>query len=207
MQPFQRSPQRYRSLFARIILLTLEEALGQDVLNAVLYSAGLHHYISRYPGADFQPTIPVTEIQALFGALEALHSGGEAVHLAHRCGQAIARSLLPAPDSQEEPAASPPPILALPLPVRQQAGLQILSDLLWEFSTGHHLHITPGSSGYLFVLETSGDNQPDAAIHHLMLGFLAEGMRIFSLGEREYQSTLVELPGRKTGLYLRSLAS
>lgn len=205
MQPLHRSSFRYRSMFARIILLTLEEALGHDVLNAVLYSAGLHHFISRYPTAGIQPSIPVTEIQALFAALETLHSANDMQRLAHQCGQAIARSVLAAPKSQE-PAASPPPIQALPLPARQQTGLQILSDLLSEFSVGHHLHVTPGSSGYLFVLEMPGGGQPDAAIHHLMLGFLAEGMRIFALGEREYQSTLVELPGRKTGLYLHSLA-
>lgn len=197
------NPLHYRNIYARIILLTLESRLGRDVLNAALYSAELHHFMARYPAPDYQQGVPATEIHRLFGTLESIHSPDQTAALGYACGEAIARYLLAEHQGQQLPGSLP--ISAMPLSRRQTAGLQILDDLLSEFSTHHRLHTTPENNGYLFVLETTEEHNCPA-IPHLMLGFVAEGMRLFTLGERDYRADLVRLSDCKTGLYLHSPA-
>lgn len=194
----------YRNLYARIILLTLESALGKDVLNAVLYSAGLMQYSIRYPDGDFKQTVPVTDIQVLFETLSTVHSPQQARQIAFVSGQAIARYLLAEHWGHDDLTTLP--IQALSKRARQESGLQIMNDLLCEFSQNYCARALQHGGGYLFVLNGTS-SQPDDAIHHLMLGFLTQGMHIFSLGEHEYQGQTVALPNERAGLYIYTSAA
>lgn len=191
----------YRNVYARIILLTMENVLGKDILNAVLYSAGLMRYSTRYPAADFEQEVPASDIRALFETLSAIHSSQQALQIAYVSGQAIARYLLAGHWGHDDLTSLP--IRALSQRARQESGLQIMNDLLCEFSPDYCPRAIQHGSGYLFVLNGNSD-QTDNAIHHVMLGFLTQGMHIFSLGEHEYQGQMVALPDQRSGLYIFS---
>jgi predicted hydrocarbon binding protein len=78
----------YPNKMARIILLSLEEVLGRNGVNAVLNVAGLHHLIGTYPPNNFDPAFPFEELAAISQSLEDMYGprGGRGVAL--RAGRA-----------------------------------------------------------------------------------------------------------------------
>ena len=46
-------PYAFSNKISRIILLSMQEVIGENGLNAVLNIARLPHYIESYPPADF----------------------------------------------------------------------------------------------------------------------------------------------------------
>ncbi|GAB4573255.1 MAG: hypothetical protein Kow0077_15030 [Anaerolineae bacterium] len=197
-------PFFYRNAFARIILLTLEEALSRDVLNALLYSAGLKRYINRLPPADFEQGVPAQDIRTLFHTLGQLHDTQDTHQLACACGEAIARYLL----TESWTAGATPPALTRHYSAEQRktSGLQIMNDLLGEFSPRLRARVISQADGFLFVLEDSRgaaiEAPQDDPIYHLMLGFLMRGMSIFLQDGREFRGRTLNLPENRIGLFI-----
>jgi predicted hydrocarbon binding protein len=78
----------YPNKMGRIIILSLEEVLGRNGINAVLNVAGLSHWISNLPPNNFDPGFPFEDMSTINQTLEDMYGprGGRGVAL--RAGRA-----------------------------------------------------------------------------------------------------------------------
>jgi len=78
----------YPNKMGRIVLLSLEETLGRNGLNAVLNLAGLHYLINNYPPNNLDAGFPFDDIGAIHQSLEEMYGPRGGRGLANRAGRA-----------------------------------------------------------------------------------------------------------------------
>jgi len=78
----------YPNKMGRIILLSMEDVMGRNGVNAALNLAGLPHLINNYPPNNFDAQFSFHEVSAIQQSLDSMYGprGGRA--LAHRSGRA-----------------------------------------------------------------------------------------------------------------------
>ena len=70
MPRIEPSGHYYPNMVARIYIEAMEEIMGKNGLNAILYLAGLSHLIDNYPPKDLKKEFEFADYSALNGALE-----------------------------------------------------------------------------------------------------------------------------------------
>jgi hypothetical protein len=178
-----------RNVYGNIILRTLEDALGQQTLDQLLWQAELPHYIGRYPARDFASGFRKSYFNRLFDTLATRFGPRRQKTLARQCGRAIAAYLFA---EQWGRRMYDLPIRKLDTGEREAAGLRVISNLLGEFCVKHPV-LYDSETHYAFALESCAACRRIAvnkATSHLMLGFVEEGLYIFTLGETRFRGEL-----------------
>ena len=78
----------YPNMLVRIILLGLEEVLGDSGLEAVLKHANLAHLVQNYPPDNLDREVPYTQIGRMMSSLQAVYGARGGQGLAMRSGRA-----------------------------------------------------------------------------------------------------------------------
>jgi predicted hydrocarbon binding protein len=73
----------YPNAFGRILLMSLEEIIGHNGVNAILNKANLQKYINNYPKNNFDFGVDFSEISSMMDALESIYGprGGRGISL------------------------------------------------------------------------------------------------------------------------------
>ncbi len=167
------------SKMGRILLLALEETLGEDNFQTVLARAGLRD-LTNYPADDLAYSFPVLWIPRLAAALEDLYGVREGRELAFRAGQACfrigARDLSLFLDVLQVALRLLPPV------VRFQAGLETLAEAFRRF-TAQSVRVERVNGLYHWVMEDCGvcrGRTTASPCCHLMAGLLQATLAWFT---------------------------
>jgi predicted hydrocarbon binding protein len=185
----------YRNIFARIIMQTLKSALGNRVMADLLRQADMSAYIGTLPPDNFEKEFSVRQVTALFTALGKAQGTVRQLCLAGECGQAIARYMF---TEQWGHNLDTLPFRTRSQAERLEAGIRIMHNLLGDFAE-HHVDVVQRDGQILFTLErceVCAGQEINETICRLMLGFLVEGLSIFSLGECTFRGDLTTVPAR-----------
>lgn len=125
-------PYTFSNKISRIILLSMQEVIGKNGLNAVLNIARLSHYIESYPPADFAPGMTFEEAGRLFEALEGMFGQRAGRRLARQSGHICFRfgiegfgAVIGFMDFM---------LRILPITLRARIGLEVLAEILNRYS-------------------------------------------------------------------------
>ena len=125
-------PYTFSSKISRVVLLSMEEVLGKNGLNAVLHTARLPHYIDAYPPADFEPGMTFEESGRLFEAMEGMFGQRAGRRLARQSGHICFRfgiegfgAVIGFMDFM---------LRILPITLRARIGLEVLAEILNRYS-------------------------------------------------------------------------
>jgi predicted hydrocarbon binding protein len=89
MQQIQKSGNYYANKFTRIALLSYEEMIGKNGLNAILNLAGLKNLIGNYPPDDLERQFDFADFAAIHIGLEEMVGARGGRGFAIRAGRAI----------------------------------------------------------------------------------------------------------------------
>ncbi|MEA4909046.1 MAG: 4-vinyl reductase [Chloroflexi bacterium] len=87
MDPIPKSGLYYPNKIARITILSLEEVMGKNGLNAILNLANLSHLIDNYPPDNLERQFDFSDFSSVIGALEEMYGPRGGRGLALRCGR------------------------------------------------------------------------------------------------------------------------
>lgn len=163
----------------RILLLALEETLGEDDLQTVLARAGLRD-LTDYPPDDLAFAFPAIWVPRLAAALEDLYGVREGRNLAFRVGQACFR--LGARDLSLFLDLLQIALRLLPPALRLQAGLETLAEAFHRF-TSQSVRVERVDGGCRWVVEDCGFCRGRTATSpccHLMAGLLQATLAWFT---------------------------
>ena len=73
MEPIPKSGLYYPNKIARIAILSFEEVMGKNGLNAILNLAGLSNLIDNYPPDNLDRGFDFADFSAIQGALEEMY--------------------------------------------------------------------------------------------------------------------------------------
>lgn len=77
-----------------IAIKSLEEVMGKNGLNAILYLGGLNHYVESYPPDNLEKGFDFSELSAIGSALEEMYGPRSGRRLALRAGRAMFSDVL-----------------------------------------------------------------------------------------------------------------
>lgn len=163
----------------RILLLALEETLGEDDLQTVLARAGLRD-LTDYPPADLERAFPLPWVPRLTAAMEDLYGVREGRNLAFRTGQACFR--LGAQDLSLFLDALRFTLRLFPPSLRLQTGLEALAEAFNRF-TPQSVRVEWTNGTYSWVVENCGfclGRTATAPCCHLMGGLLQATLEWFA---------------------------
>jgi hypothetical protein len=189
----------YRNVYARMIFQTVNTAYGREQTNHILELAGLHKCINSFPPENFDREFNATRVTRLFNAIAVLHGTVQQLSLAEESGRAIARHMLTELWGHNLDTL---PFRTRTLEDRINSGLNILQSLLGEFDN-HHVSVSQRQDRYIFTLERCEKCaylKTSEVTYRLMLGFLEQGLRIFSLGECGFRGDLTTVPTHRGGI-------
>ncbi len=112
--------------FARIFMLSLEDVIGVNGLNAILNQAGQSDFIGNYPPNDTDKEFDYSYFSSIAGALEELYGSKGARILAVRAGNVTFKQMLK--DFGEPLDIKNESFTTKPLVEKVSAGLAIISD-------------------------------------------------------------------------------
>lgn len=88
MQPIPKSGLYYPNKFGRIMILSLENVMGRNGVNAILNLANLPHLMDNLPPDNLEKQFDFSELSAIMGALEEMYGPRGGRGLALRAGRA-----------------------------------------------------------------------------------------------------------------------
>jgi len=88
MEPIPKSGLHYPNKIARLAILSFEEVMGKNGLNAILNLAGLSNLIDNYPPDNLDRSFDFEDFSAIQGALEEMYGPRGGRGLALRAGRA-----------------------------------------------------------------------------------------------------------------------
>ena len=94
MEPIPKSGLHYPNKIARIAILSFEEVMGKNGLNAILNLAGLSNLIDNYPPDNLERGFDFADFSAIQGALEEMYGPRGGRGLALRAGRATFKDAL-----------------------------------------------------------------------------------------------------------------
>lgn len=167
---------------ARITLLTLEEVMGKNGLNAILNMANLSDLIDQYPADNLERLFDFADFSALHGALQEMYGMRSSRGLAIRAGRAVFANGLRHIGALA--GIRDPEFQALPLATRLRIGLPALvrvfaqnSDLLSRAEDQENVLIYSVQR-----CPVCWGRRTDEPACYLMLGLLQEGVKWISGG-------------------------
>ena len=183
MQVNPESPSFFSNHLGRILLLSLEEIIGRNGVNAVLNSAGLTFMIGSYPPADEEKAFPAGYVAKMMESLEVVYGLRAGRGLAQRAGAVGFRLILRA-FSEDLGLASMEFRLA-PLAQKMALFLGALSDF---FAQNAALPLAVSEEGARFLLQMDGcafcfQRKADVPVCHWLVGLLQEAFYWLSGGK------------------------
>lgn len=73
VQQTELEPRFYPNKIARLALLSLEDVMGRNGVNALLNLAGTKHLVNSYPANDYKREFPFSDLSAIMEAMETMY--------------------------------------------------------------------------------------------------------------------------------------
>lgn len=169
---------------SRILLLAIEDVIGENGSSAVLTTARLSHLIGNYPPADFEPGMAFEEVGRLFEAIEGMYGVQGGRHLLRQAGRESFKYWIDGFGGIISVADLA--LRVLPLSLRVRIGIEVVAEIFNRYS-GQSLVLGEGSGSYFFVLETCGfcaGRHTDEPCCSFPIGILEESLFWVSQGRR-----------------------
>ncbi|HEY75995.1 MAG TPA: 4-vinyl reductase [Thermoflexia bacterium] len=160
----------------RILLLAMEEVMGQNGLTAILNLANLRHLQGRYPPNNFDMDFLFDDVSRLFTALDEMYGprGGRA--LALRIGRACFRFGIK--DFGPMLGVADLAFRVVPLEMKVRIGLEVSAEVFNRFSD-HRVRLGEDEECLTWLVERCGvcwGRETAAPCCHATVGFLQEGL-------------------------------
>ena len=173
----------YPNRMGRIILLSMEEVMGRNGVNAVLKLASHSSLIENYPSDYTQPGFPFSTVSGLSEMLEQVYGPHGGRGLALRIGRACFSYGVRQYGTQL--GLTEMAFRLLPLPVKLSAGAKSFAELFNKF-TDQRVRIEEGDRKLLWHIERCPlcwERHAHEPVCHLAVGLLQEGLSWLSGGK------------------------
>jgi predicted hydrocarbon binding protein len=170
----------------RIVLLSLEEAMGLNGINAILNLARLQHRIGSYPPNSFDKEFSFEELGRISQALDEMYGPRSGRGLARRAGRACFRRGVK--DFGPVLGIADLAFRVLPLGIRLKVGFEVLAETFNKF-TDHQVHLEEDEQYFHWSIQRCGvcwGRVTDSPCCHLAVGILEEGVYWMSGGRNFY---------------------
>jgi predicted hydrocarbon binding protein len=176
-------PYYYPNKMGRIILLSMEEVLGRNGLNAALNVATLSQFINNYPPNDLDKQVRFEDLSQMQAALESLYGKQGGHGLAIRSGRACFKYGL----REFGPAAGCTDLAfrLLPMNVKIKTGADIFATIFNQYSD-QEVRIEEEQERFLWHIErcpVCWGRKTDHPVCHLAVGALQEALYWVSCGK------------------------
>lgn len=173
----------YPNKMGRIVLLSMEETMGRNGVNAILNLSKLSHRLSNYPPNNFDLQFSFEEVSALQKALEEMYGPRGGRGLALRTGRACFKYSL----KEFGPALgiSDLAFRLLPLNMKLKSGAQVFTDAFNKFSD-QRVTLVENSDSYLLKIErcpVCWGRKADSPCCNLVVGLVQEALLWVSGGK------------------------
>lgn len=174
----------------RIILISMEEVMGRNGVNAALKLASHHSLIENYPSNDIQLGFPFSTIGALGETLEQAYGPRGGRGLATRIGRACFNHGVRQYSAQM--GLTETAFRLLPMPAKLNAGARAFAELFNTF-TDQRVRIEEDGKKLLWHIERCPlcwERQSREPVCHLAVGLLQEasywlsGGKVFAVEEQ-----------------------
>ncbi len=173
----------YPNRMGRIILLSMEEVMGRNGVNAVLNLSAHKALIENYPSDDTKLAFPFSAVSALGGTLEQMYGPHGGRGLALRVGRACFNYGVRQYSAQM--GLTETAFRLLPLPAKLNAGARAFAELFNQF-TDQRVRIEEHGNVLLWHIERCPlcwGRQSHEPICHLAVGLLQEALYWVSGGK------------------------
>jgi len=167
----------------RILLLSMEEVMGRNGLNAVLNLANLRHLAGNYPPNNFDLDFSFSEISRLLGALDEMYGTRSGRGLALRAGRASFRFGIQ--DFGSMLGIADLAFRMMPLTMKMKVGFEIFAEVFNRFSD-HTVRVEEDEEFFLWITERCGvcwERLAPTPCCHLTGGMLEEALYWVSGGQ------------------------
>jgi predicted hydrocarbon binding protein len=173
----------YPNRMGRILLLSMEEVMGTNGVNAVLKLASLSSLIGKYPPDDRECIFPFSTISTLTEKLEQLYGPHGGRGLALRIGRACFNSGVRQYGTQM--GLTEMAFRLLPLPAKVSAGAKAFAELFNTF-TDQKVRVVDEDNKLFWHIERCPlcwERQTHEPVCHLAVGVLQEALYWLSGGK------------------------
>lgn len=170
----------------RIVLLALEEVVGNESMDTILTMARMRDRLEQYPPSDFGAGFSFDELARMQQALEELYGVRSGRGLARRLGRVC--FIIGAQDLRPVLGVADLAFRVLPLRIRLKAGFEVLAHIFRQFSD-HRVRLEEEARYFRWVAERCGvcwGRRSEAPCCHLSVGLLEEVLYWLSGGESFY---------------------
>ena len=173
----------YPNQMGRIILMSMEEVMGRNGVNALLKLASQQSLIENYPSADTKLAFPFSTVGALGGTLEQAYGPHGGRGLAIRIGRACFNQGVRQYSAQM--GLTEMAFRLLPLPAKLNAGARAFAELFNQF-TDQRVRIEENGKKLFWHIERCPlcwERQSHEPVCHLAVGLLQEALYWLSGGK------------------------
>ena len=173
----------YPNRMGRIILLSMEEVMGRNGVNAVLNLSSHKPLIENYPADDSKLNFPFSTVSALGGTLEQVYGPHGGRGLATRIGRACFNYGVRQYSGQM--GLTEMAFRLLPLPAKLNAGARAFAELFNKF-TDQRVRIEENGNTLLWHIERCPlcwERRSHEPVCHLAVGLLQEALYWLSGGK------------------------
>lgn len=173
----------YPNRMGRIILLSMEEVMGRNGVNALLKLASLSTLIENYPSDNTEPAFPFSAVSNLTEMLEQAYGPHGGRGLALRIGRACFNYGVRQYSTQL--GLTEMPFRLLPLPTKLHAGASVFAELFNNF-TDQRVRVEDDNGKILWHIERCPlcwERKSHDPVCHLAVGLLQEALYWLSGGK------------------------
>lgn len=173
----------YPNRMGRIILLSMEEVMGRNGVNALLKLASLPSLIENYPSDNTEPAFPFTTVSCLTEMLEQAYGPHGGRGLALRIGRACFNYGVRQYSTQL--GLTEMAFRLLPLPTKLHAGASAFAELFNNF-TDQRVRVEDDDGKILWHIERCPlcwERKSHDPVCHLAVGLLQEALYWLSSGK------------------------
>jgi predicted hydrocarbon binding protein len=176
----------FPSKMGRIVLLSLQDVMGENALNTVLNMARLQDYVGNFPPNNFEGTVSFDELGRLLQALEQMYGVRSGRGLARKAGRAAFR--LGVRDFGPLLGLADLSFRILPLGMRLRIGLEVLAETFNKF-TDHSVRVVDDDRYLRWTVDRCGvswGRRSETPCCHLSVGIIEEALYWVSGGRTFY---------------------
>ncbi|HZM24656.1 MAG TPA: V4R domain-containing protein [Anaerolineales bacterium] len=173
----------YPNRMGRIILLSMEEVMGRNGVNALLKLASLSTLIENYPSDNTEPAFPFSTVSNLTEMLEQAYGPHGGRGLALRIGRACFNYGVRQYSTQL--GLTEMAFRLLPLPIKLHAGASAFAELFNNF-TDQRVRVEDDNEKILWHIERCPlcwERKSQDPVCHLAVGLLQEALYWLSGGK------------------------
>jgi len=173
----------YPNRMGRIILLSMEEVMGRNGVNALLKLASLSTLIENYPSDNTEPAFPFSTVSNLTEMLEQAYGPHGGRGLALRIGRACFNYGVRQYSTQL--GLTEMAFRLLPLPIKLHAGARAFAELFNNF-TAQRVRVEDDNEKILWHIERCPlcwERKSQDPVCHLAVGLLQEALYWLSGGK------------------------